>query len=104
MALGGWTWAPKLLQGSAVCPQGVPEGLEVPSAELIHKLQVFLQSFPSRSQVRQGSSWSVHSTAHIPSIHPGHHEDQSTLCTGKGGANKAHHQLLKVERSHLYWP
>lgn len=41
-------------------------------AGIIHKLEIFLRSFPSRSrcQVRQGSSWSVHTTAQIPSIHP----------------------------------
>lgn len=31
MALGGWNWAPKVPQGSGVCPQQVPEGLDVPS-------------------------------------------------------------------------
>lgn len=31
-------------------------------------------------------------------------EDESTLCTGKGGANQAQQQLLRAQRSHLYWP
>lgn len=111
MASGGWTWAPKLLQGSGVCPQQVPEGLDVPSpwswdhsqaGDLSAELSI---QEPLPGETGQQLERSHHSPDSIhPSIHPGHHEDEGTLCTGKGGANKAHHQLLKAGRSHLYWP
>lgn len=77
-ALGGRTRAPKPLQGSrgcgAQCPQQMPSWDR--RSGLIHKLEISLQSFSSKSrcQARQGRQpagtvdWRVHIAAQRPSV------------------------------------
>lgn len=72
-ALGGWTWAPKLLQGSGVCPQRVPEGLNMPSPQSWDHSQA--GDVPAELSMQElvpaeTGQQLDHTTAHIPSINP----------------------------------